>query len=93
MSASISKMGRPVCALLIASANAVVVLPSPCAVLVTMNTLGAPSRVENCNAVRTDRYASANDERTSSCAINPSGRPAEAFGCCNFGTTPSTVTE
>ena len=54
-SASISSTGWPVCAKLIASASAVVDLPSFAVVLVTTNCRGAPSRVENCSAVRTER--------------------------------------
>ena len=91
MSASISSTGRPVCALLIASASAVVVLPSPFDVLVTMNALGAPSRVENCSAVRTERYASANGRAHVVVRLQrqrPCLRPTCAR--CIRGTTPST---
>ena len=38
-----------------ASASAVVLLPSLRVVLVTTSRLGAPSGVENCSAVRTER--------------------------------------
>ena len=55
MSASISTVLRPSCAKLMASATAVVDLPSFLAVLVTTRRRGAPSEVENCSAVRTER--------------------------------------
>jgi len=55
MSASISSTRWPSCAKLIASAIAVVVLPSLLPQLVTMKRLGAPSAVENCSAVRMER--------------------------------------
>ena len=38
-----------------ASASAVVDLPSACTLLVTINLRGVPSAVENCKAVRMER--------------------------------------
>jgi hypothetical protein len=53
--ASISSTRWPIWAKLMASASEVVLLPSLRVVLVTTRRLGAPSAVENCSAVRTER--------------------------------------
>jgi hypothetical protein len=55
MSASIRSTRLPICAKLMASASAVVDLPSLATLLVTISRCGAPSEVENCSAVRIER--------------------------------------
>ena len=52
----------PSCAKFFASATAVLDFPSPGRALVMRSVFGAPSAVENCSAVLSDRYASESDD-------------------------------
>ena len=88
MSASISSTRLPSCAKLMASASAVVDLPSLATLLVTIRRRGAPSAVENCSDVRMERYASANDPRGSSTASKASSCSTRLL-FLTFGMMPS----